>query len=125
MAVGEKAVVADALKAGRKSVLQEAADELLCGDGHHLWLLLVAVVFPLEGDLTLFERQQAPIGEGHTMRVAPQILQHVLRSAKGGLGINHPLGIFERSQVAGESQRVTQGFEIAEELKLAGGISFL
>ncbi len=34
-------------------------------------------------------------------------------------------GIFERSQVAGESQRVTQGFEIAEELKLAGGISFL
>jgi hypothetical protein len=51
MAVGQKAVIADALKAGRKSVLQESPDELLGGNGHHLLLLLVSVVFPLETDL--------------------------------------------------------------------------
>ena len=57
MAVGQKAVVADALKAGRKSVLQEAADEVIGRDGQHLLLLPVAVVFPLEGDPAIFECQ--------------------------------------------------------------------
>jgi hypothetical protein len=32
-------------------MLQEAADELIGGNGHQLLLLPVAVVFPLEGDL--------------------------------------------------------------------------
>jgi len=51
VAVGQQAVVADALEAGRKRMLQEAADELIGGNGHQLLLLPVAVVFPLEGDL--------------------------------------------------------------------------
>ena len=92
--------------------------------GHHLVLLSVAIVFPLEGDLTLFERQQTPIRDGHAMSVAAQILQYVLRSAKGGLGVNHPLGLFQRRQITGESERVAQRFQIAEELELTGGISF-
>src|SRR5665811_1813311 len=125
MAVGQKAVIADALKAGRKSVLEEPADELLGGDGHHLLLLPVAVVFPLEGDLTIFKRQQAPVRNGHAVGVASQILEHVLRSAKGGLGINHPFAFAEWSQVTGEGWRVAERFEVAEELELTSGIGFV
>src|SRR6267378_442589 len=124
MAVGQKTVVANALKAAWKSMLQEPPDELLGRQSHHLLLLSVAVIFPLERDLAIFERQQTPIGNSHAMSVAAQILQHMLRPAKGGLGVNHPLGFFQRSQITGESGRVAQRFQIAEELELAGGINF-
>src|SRR6202140_4616437 len=123
MAVGQETEVADALEARRNSVLQEAADKLFGRGGHHLLLLPVAVIFPLEGNLALFERQQAPVGNGHAMGIAAQVLQHVLRSAKGSLGVNPPVLLFQRSQITGEGWRVAQRFEIAEELELAGGMS--
>src|SRR5438046_3697719 len=74
VAVGQETVAADALKAGRKGVLQEAADELLGREGHHLLLLPVAIIFPLEGYLTTFQRHQSAIGDGNEMRVAAHIL---------------------------------------------------
>ena len=66
-------------------MLQEAADELLGRDGHHLGFGCVAVILPLEGDPTVFESQEAAVGDGHTMGVAAEILQDALRSAKGAL----------------------------------------
>ena len=108
VAVGQEAVVADALEAGRNDVLEEAADELLGGDGHHLGFAGVAVILPLEGDLAVFQGQQAPVGDGHAVGVAAEILQHVLRSAKGGLGVDHPFLVLERRQVAGKSGRVAR-----------------
>ena len=36
VAVGQETVVTNALQAGRYHVLQEAADEFLGGNGHHL-----------------------------------------------------------------------------------------
>ena len=51
MAVGEEAVVADAMEAVRQGVQQEAADELVGGEGHHLRLAVMAIVPPAEGDL--------------------------------------------------------------------------
>src|SRR5580658_5352454 len=57
------------------------------------------------------------------MRVAAEILQHVLRSAKGGLGVDHPSFLFPWGQIAGKSPRVAQRFQIAEELEFAGGVS--
>ena len=83
-------------------MLQESLDELLGGNRHHLLLLLVSVVFPLEGNLTIFQCQQTPIRDSYAMSVASQILQHLLRAAKGGLGVNHPVGIFQRRQITGE-----------------------
>jgi len=48
VAVSQEAVVANALEAGRKRMLQEAAGELFGGNRHHLRAVAVAVVFPLE-----------------------------------------------------------------------------
>ncbi len=53
MAVGEEAVVADAMEAVRQGVQQEAADELVGGEGHDLRLAVVAIILPAEGDRVL------------------------------------------------------------------------
>jgi hypothetical protein len=44
MAVGQEAIVANPLEAGREGMLQEAADELVDGEGHHLGLVAAAIV---------------------------------------------------------------------------------
>src|SRR5664279_3469860 len=90
VAVGQEAVGADALETGWQNVLREAADELPGGDAHHLGFASVAVILPLEGDLAVFQSQEAPMGDGHAMGVAAEILQDMLRSAKGSLGVHHP-----------------------------------
>ena len=48
MAIGEEAVVADAMEAVRQDVQQEAADELVGVERHHLGLAVVAVILPAE-----------------------------------------------------------------------------
>jgi len=88
VAVGQEAVIADALQAGRRHVLEEEADELVGGDGHDFGFACVAIVFPLEGNPAVFEGQQTAVGEGDAMGVAAEILQRVLGPAEGGLGIN-------------------------------------
>ena len=50
MTVGEEAVVADAMKAVRQAVEQEAAHELGGVERHHLGLVVLAVIAPLEAD---------------------------------------------------------------------------
>src|SRR5450759_551092 len=57
------------------------------------------------------------------MGVAAEILQDVLRSAKGGLGVDHPFLVWEGRQVPGKSGRVAERQEVAEELAFSGGIS--
>jgi hypothetical protein len=39
----------------------------------------------LEGDLAILQGPQTVVGDGHAMGVAAEVLQHVARSAKGGL----------------------------------------
>jgi hypothetical protein len=46
VAVGEKTVVADAMKAVRQGVKQEAADELVRLEGHDLRAAVVTVILP-------------------------------------------------------------------------------
>ena len=58
---GEQTVVADAVEALRQHVHQEAADELVGIERHHLVSLrpFDAVILPLEGDALVVERDQA------------------------------------------------------------------
>ncbi len=55
MAVGQKAEVADALKAGRQRVGEKTAHELLGAHRHHLGvpLMFMPVIFPLERNLSV------------------------------------------------------------------------
>lgn len=81
-AAGEEAVVTDAMEATWEDVDQEAADELVGGEGHDLLPLapLGAVVLPLEGEAVVIERDQAGVGDGDLMGVARQIGEHRLWS---------------------------------------------
>jgi hypothetical protein len=90
MAVGQKAVIADALKTRGQSVLQEAADELVGGHGHHPIFCAITIILPAEGDLAVFHSQQALVGNGHAMGIAGEVLDDVLRSAEGSLGVDDP-----------------------------------
>ena len=52
------------------------------------------------------------------MGVAAEILEHVSRAAERRLGINHPFGLGDGSEVLGEGGTLTQTFEFSEKLKL-------
>ena len=93
------------LKAARQHMQQEAAHELLGLQAHHLLARVVAVVLPVKADLIVGEVNQAMVGDGNPMRVAAEILEGVLGAAKRAFGVNYPLGMPYRGQVAGEGSR--------------------
>ena len=117
--VGKETVVADALKTGRQSVLQEAADELLGCDRDDLVFSAVAVVLPGVGDLAVVQGQQAAVGDGHAVSVAAEIFEDMLGTTKGWFGVDHPFLFAQRGEIAVESCGVEQSLEIAEELEFS------
>ena len=58
------------------------------------------------------------IGDGHAMGIAGQVLQHVLRPAKGRLGINHPVFPKQSAQEGYECLLIRQRLTRAKEGKL-------
>jgi hypothetical protein len=58
------------------------------------------------------------VGDGHAVRVAGQIMEHVLRPAEGALGINHPVLPEERPQER------PKGFLLGQWLEVAGKNEF-
>src|SRR3974390_2563724 len=86
-AAGEQAIIADAVEACGKHVHEEAADELVHGERHHLVALAAfePVVLPLEGDALVVACEQAAIGDGNTMGVAGEKRKTSLGPPKGRL----------------------------------------
>ena len=64
LAAGEQAVVADAVEAGWQDMDEEAANELVGAERHHLgpFSPLGAIVLPLEGNPGMVEGDQATVG---------------------------------------------------------------
>jgi hypothetical protein len=63
--------VPDAHKTFGEQVQQEAAPpELIKKKSHQLLFVVVSRVLPAEGDLPVSKRDQAMVGDGHTMGVA-------------------------------------------------------
>ena len=104
LTVGEIAVVADAMEAVRQDVEQEAADELVGAKGHHLLLVVVAIILPAEADPAFGESHQAAVGDGDAMGVAAEIIKHLLGSAERALGVDDPC---DRTSPGKENGNVT------------------
>ena len=64
MAIGEKAIVANAMEGVGQRVQQEPADELVGRQGHDLDLVVMAVIFPAKGDLIVLDGDEAAVGDG-------------------------------------------------------------
>ena len=85
MAVGEEAIVADAMEAVGQGVQEEAADELVGVERHDLRPAAMAIVPPAERDAFVVHADQAGIGDGDAMGVAAEIGQYLLGPPNGGL----------------------------------------
>jgi hypothetical protein len=120
MAVGEEAVVANAVESVGQGVQQEAADELVGGKGHDLGLAMMSIVPPLEGDFSVGDAEQTGVGDRDGVCVAAEIGQDLSGAAEWRLGVDHPLDASQVAQPAGEHGWIGKVGEIAEEAQLAG-----
>ena len=122
MAVGQEAVVTNAMEAIRQYVEEEAAHEL--GDRHsHDFALMTAtlpVVLPAEADVGLVKVEQATVGDSDTVGVARQIGQELLGTGEGLFRIDDPFGCAQRRESGGKCLRPIERCEIGKELQFAG-----
>ena len=90
VSVSQQAEVADLDEARGQDVEQEAADELDRIEGHDLGAVVVFGVAPAKAHLAVNEIEKSAVGDGDAVSIASQILQHMLGSAEGRLGIDNP-----------------------------------
>ena len=109
IAVGEQAEVADPDEALGQDVEQEAADEFDGIEGHDLDAVIVFGVAPAKAHLAVNEIQKPAVGDGDAVSIAGQVLQHMLGSAEGWLGIDDP---FHRTQLPQQGVELTRVGEI-------------
>ncbi|MEK6283806.1 MAG: hypothetical protein AABN95_25905 [Acidobacteriota bacterium] len=89
MSGAQQAVVTDFNEAWWEHVLEEAADELLGGDGATLELISGGV-FVRESDLAIMEVAEAVVTEGHAKDVRGEILEG-LGAGAYRFGVDHPV----------------------------------
>src|SRR5437870_97435 len=89
MSGAEQAVVTDLDEAVGEDVLEEAADELLSGDGAVLELI-GGGLFVSESDGAVFQLAQAVVAEGHAKDVRGEILEGLFAGAHG-FGMHDPV----------------------------------
>ena len=77
VAIGEIAVMTDAVEPVGQDMEEEAADELFGGKRHHLLSAAVAVVCPAEAHAAVFEREQPAVRDRHAVGVAGEVSQHL------------------------------------------------
>ena len=90
--------MADADQTLGQNVDQESAQKLICGDRHDLLLTAVRIVFPEKRDPIILKRNQSLVGDGDAVRVASEIVQNMLGTAEGWLGIDDPVLVEELSE---------------------------
>ena len=91
VAVGKQSEMADLDEASRQDVKQEAADELDRIELHDAAAVVMPGVSPAEAHLAVLEAEESSVGDGDSMCVVGQILQHMFGSSERRLGVDHPL----------------------------------
>ncbi len=80
-------------------------------DGHDLLLAAVRIVFPAKRDSIILERNQSMVGDGDAVRIASKVVQHMLGTAEGRLGIDHPVLREELSEKLAKARRLSKTLE--------------
>src|SRR5215468_8860577 len=123
-AIGEQTVVPDAVKALGQNVDEEPANELARLQRHGFVPVRAfeAVVLVFERDAVRVGGDQATVGDGDAMGVAGEVGQHLLWPGEGTLGIDEPVRLPQRAEVALEGCCVGEMLTITEELEAARGV---
>ena len=82
---------------------QKPAYELVGGNGHDSRLVAACIVPPTKRDVTVIEGNKTVVGDGDTVGVAPEVTDHLLGAAEGGLGIDDPVLAEQRSEKCREA----------------------
>ena len=98
--VSKKSEVADAHKAARQQVQEEASQELIDGQSHQPLLVAVSGVSPTETDVAL-----GVVGNGNAVGVGTEIAQHMFWPAERPFGVSDPVVAEQYSQPGGEGAR--------------------
>src|SRR5215470_10246004 len=70
---------------------QEPSQEFVSRESHLPLLVAMGIVFPAERDLAVLEGDQAMIGDGDTMGVTGQVVEHIFGPAEGRFGVDDPV----------------------------------
>src|SRR4030095_573991 len=122
VAIGQQAKMPDAYEPAGQDMKQEAANELLGLESHPLWFVSLPIVFPAECDLCVLETDQTVIGYGNPVRIAAEIVQHLIRAAKGRFRVDHPFGLAAGSHPGFEVFRISQWLKGSVEFEFAGSV---
>jgi hypothetical protein len=95
--------MAYAHQASGQHVKQEAAQELMGGNGHDLLLAAVGIVSPAKGDAIVLKGHETMVGDGDAMGIAGQVVENLFRAAEGWLGVDHPVFLTELPEEVGEA----------------------
>jgi len=98
---------------------EESAQELIQGYGHQFLLIVVRRVPPAKGDLAVGQRDQSMVGDGDTVSVAAEILEHILGAPEGRLGVDYPVFAKQWSQPGGEEFGLREPRQIPGKVQLA------
>ena len=102
-AVGEKAEVTYADKARRQRVEKEASNEFFRGQGHDLTLVAIPAIAKGKCDDSVFDAEDAIIGNGDAMGIAAKVVEDFVGSAERSLGVNDPWFFIKLSNQSVES----------------------
>src|SRR5512140_3020692 len=100
---------------------QESTQELIHGQGHQPFLVLVGGVSPAEGDLAVDERDQPMIGNRDTVRVAAEVAESVLGAAEGTFGIDDPVLAEQLPEPGAERFGIGEELQLSMETESASG----
>ena len=115
-AIGEEAVVSNAVETVGQEVDQNAADELVDVECHQLVAVvgLGPVILPFERHACAVEGDEPAVGNSDAMSVARQVGEHSAGPAKGPLGIDHPFALSQCGEVSFEGRRLGKGGLVGE-----------
>ena len=85
----------DAHEAIGKDMEQEPSNEFHGIKRHDLAGVPVLSVLVVEHDLVVMHRNDAMVGDGHPVGVPAEVIEHLFRSGKGLLGVDHPFLLFK------------------------------
>jgi hypothetical protein len=120
VAVGEQAVVTDAMEAVWQDVHQKAPNELTGLECHHFALAVLAIILPAKAELPVGQRNQPAIGDCNAMSVTRKMGEYLLGASEWMLGKYDPFAPAQRREILLECRRSFECREVGEELKLAG-----
>jgi hypothetical protein len=87
---------------------EKPAQKLMGRNGHDLLLAAMRIVFPAKRDSIIVEGNQSMVGDGDAVRIASKVVQNMLGTAEGRLGINDPALLEELSEKLAKARRLSK-----------------